>query len=768
MSRHKISSYNGPAGGWGALKSVGRQLVQHDIPVAGPRTLLRANRDGGFDCPGCAWPDGSEGRALNFCENGVKAIAAEITSARANPARISQYTVAQLREWDDHALEALGRLTDPLVFDPSSDRYVEIAWDEAFRLIGSTLQGLDSPDEALFYTSGRTSNEAAFLYQLFVREYGTNNFPDCSNLCHEPSGVGLRSGIGVGKGTVSLEDFEHADMILVLGQNPGTNHPRMLGTLHKAARRGATIVSFNPLKERGLERFADPQDMVEMMTLGSTRISSRYLQVKIGGDIAALEGICKRVIELDIAAAPAQAAQVLDHAFIEQHAKGFDSYARYLAALSWDDIVRDSGLQLDEIFAVAQTYAAAHSVIACWGMGITQHRHGADAVRAIVNLLLLRGNIGRKGAGVCPVRGHSNVQGDRTMGIDEKPSESFLQRLDAAFGITSPRKPGLDTVGAIEAMRDGRAKVFVGMGGNFAAATPDTQVVEDAMSRCRLTVHISTKLNRSHLVRGERALVLPCLGRTELDLQATGLQSVSVEDSMSVVHLSTGINPPASSNLLSEPMIVARMAEATMPDTRVPWRWLVEDYDRVRAKIEQVIPGFEHFNVRVRLPGGFRLPNPAAARFWATDSGRANFLWRIRSNEVAFPVASGSPVFTLATIRSHDQYNTTVYDHDDRYRGVFGLRRVIFINREDIRQLQMREGDWVDIRSVWGDGRHREVSRFKLVPYDIPRGCVAAYYPETNALVPMDAHDPEARTPASKSIPVVLLPAPRGPRGEAA
>ncbi|RRS03711.1 CbbBc protein [Aquabacterium soli] len=771
MSEAKIQFYKGPAGGWGALRSVARQLLQHRIAAKGSRTLLSANQPDGFDCPGCAWPDRQHTSSFEFCENGVKAVAAEATADRATPQVIGQHTVSELRGWSDHALEAMGRLTEPMAYDPVADRYRAIGWDEAFATIARHLQALPSPDEAIFYTSGRTSNEAAFLYQLFVREFGTNNFPDCSNMCHEPSGLGLKGSVGVGKGTVTLDDFEQADCILIFGQNPGTNHPRMLGELRAAARRGARILSFNPLRERGLERFADPQSPVEMLSGGSTTITSDYFQLKVGGDIALLKGVIKHLLVLDAQAVAQGLPRVLDTDFISGHTQGFEALRADIEAEDWALIERESGLWREQLLHAAEVIARSDKVIACWGMGITQHRHGVAAVQMIANLLLLRGMIGKPGAGLCPVRGHSNVQGDRTMGIYEKPAPAFLDRLQAVYGFEPPRHEGHDTIGAIEAMRDGRASVFFAMGGNFAAATPDTPTTWAALQRCALTVHVATKFNRSHTVLGREALVLPCLGRTEIDQQAAGPQHVSVEDSMSMVHLSAGINEPASDHLLSEPMIVARLAVATLPDSRVPWLWLVEDYDRIREHIEQVFDEFKGFNQKVHHPGGFRLRNTAGERVWVTPSGKAQLFAHPIPTDTAVHQAQaaahagaegrvGGPVFTLTTVRSHDQYNTTVYGLDDRYRGVFGQRRVLFIHADDRAMLGLPAGAWVDlVGAALDDAVVREAKGFLLVDYDIPRGCVAGYYPETNVLVPLANHAVGARTPASKAIPVRLRPA---------
>ena len=756
MSEKKIEFYKGPAGGWGALKSVSKALLAQDIPVKGAKTLLSANQPDGFDCPGCAWPDRNHASTFEFCENGAKAVAAEATARRVTAEFFAQHTVTELAGKSDFFLEDQGRLTEPMVYDRASDRYVPIAWDDAFALVGRHLNALPDPNQAMFYTSGRASNEAAFLYQLFVREYGTNNFPDCSNMCHEPSGSAMRPQIGVGKGTVTLDDFEQADAIFIFGQNPGTNHPRMLGELRAAARRGARIVSFNPLRERGLERFADPQDKLEMATLGSTRISTHYFQLRVGGDFALLKGMMKHVVEQEDAR-----GGILDHAFIAEHTTGVEALLADLRAESWPLLEQESGLSEAQMRAAGDVYIEAGSVIACWGMGITQHQHSVATIQMINNLLMLRGNIGRAGAGACPVRGHSNVQGDRTMGIWEKPPAALLDRLRDVFGFEPPRAPGVDTVEAIKLMLAGRGKVFVALGGNFAAATPDTYETWRGLRQCDLTVHVATKLNRSHLVHGREALILPCLGRTEIDVQAAGPQGVTVEDSMSMVHISLGINPPASEHLLSEPAIVARLAAATLgARSGTPWLWLVEDYDRIRDKIEAVFDDFFDFNERIRQPGGFRLRNTASERVWNTAPQKAVFY--------AHPVPQDTPVhrararqldrvvFTLLTTRSHDQYNTTIYGHDDRYRGVFGQRRVVFINSADIKLLGLKDGDWVDIHTAWSDGIERRADRFKLVAYDIPRGNVAAYYPETNPLVPLSATAIEAGTPTSKSIPVIL------------
>jgi len=767
-----IKPYNGPAGGWPALKAVATHLLKQDVPVHGAKTLLSANQPDGFDCPGCAWPDREHASTFEFCENGAKAVAFEATARRAGPELFLKYSVSELARYSDHWLEDQGRLTHPLRYNATTDHYEAVSWDQAFAVdsvhqhraldrhfavIAGKLNALASPDEAIFYTSGRTSNEAAFLYQLFVRQFGTNNFPDCSNMCHEPSGVGLIEQIGVGKGTVTLHDFEQADLIMVFGQNPGTNHPRMLGELRRAVLRGARVLTFNPLRERGLERFADPQDALEMLHAGSENIASEYYQLRIGGDLALVAGMVKHVLERDAAERAAGRTPLLDDSFIAEHTAGFDDFRAHVATLQWADIEAQSGLDEARIRDAATRYLSSERAIVCWGMGITQHKRSVATIQMLVNLMLLRGHIGRPGAGICPVRGHSNVQGDRTMGIYEKPAPAFLDRLRDVFGFEPPRDHGVDVVGAIEAMRDGRGKVFFAMGGNFATATPDTAATHAALRHCELTAHVATKLNRSHLVHGKDALILPCLGRTEIDLQAGKPQSVSVEDSMSMVHLSAGINAPASDQLLSEPAIVARLAEATLGKrSDTPWRWLVQDYDRIRDQIARVFDDFHDFNTRVHVPGGFHLDNAAGQRRWRTASGKANFIAHDVREDILRQESTGARVFTLTTVRSHDQYNTTIYGLQDRYRGVHNERKALFANAADIATLGLRAGDRVDIESVHHDGALRCVHGFLLVAYDIPPGCLAAYYPETNPLVPLDSFADRARTPTSKAIPVVL------------
>ncbi len=639
-----------------------------------------------------------------------------------------------------------------------------ISWDDAFKLIAQHLHALDNPDQAAFYTSGRASNEAAFLYQLFVRSFGTNNFPDCSNMCHETTSVGLLDSIGLGKGTVTLEDFDLADAIFSFGHNPGTNHPRMLGTLREVSKRGGNIIAINPIKERGLERFQDPQAPLEMMTNGSTPISRYYFQPKIGGDYALMLGMLKQLNEWDKKALASGKQSVFDRNFIAVNTVGFDEMIAEVERTEWADIYKHSGLSPEHLEKLAKLFLESERSIFCWGMGITQHRHGTANVHMLANLLLVRGQIGRPGAGLCPVRGHSNVQGDRTMGINELPSPKLLDNIDRVFGIKSPRKNGHGVVETIKAMAEGEVKVFIGLGGNFAVATPDTPYTQEALRKCNLTVHVATKLNRSHLVCGKDALILPCLGRTEIDEQLHGPQAISVEDSMSNIHLSAGRNAPISDNILSEPDIVARMAEAVLPDSQIKWKWYIESYDRIRDSIADVFDEFHDFNLRVYKLGGFHLEHPANQHIWNTKSGKAQFMitplsevYADKENQYA-AAYTDSKVYTLMTTRSHDQYNTTLYGLDDRYRGVFGQRRVLFMNQADIDEAGFEANQWVDIESVFSDGVKRIVHSFRIVPYNIPRGSLAAYYPETNPLVALSSHDKYAKIPASKSVPVILHP----------
>ncbi|AOZ10334.1 FdhF/YdeP family oxidoreductase [Cupriavidus malaysiensis] len=755
----KIEPYHHPAAGWGALKYVAINLVKERVTGGNYRMLFKQNQPDGFDCPGCAWPDRQHASTFEFCENGVKAVAAEATTKRVTPAFFAEHTVAELMKQTDYELEQHGRLTEPMVYDARTDRYRPIAWADAFALVARHLNGLASPHQAAFYTSGRASNEAAFLYQLFVRMFGTNNFPDCSNMCHEATSRGLPDAVGIGKGTVTLDDFELADTLIIFGQNPATNHPRMLGELREASRRGATIVSVNPLRERGLERFASPQHPLEMLTLGSTPIASTFIQPRLGGDFALIKGVAKHLLELDDKAVADGTERLLDLDFIAEHTLGFEAFAADLRQESWPLLESESGVAREDIEALGRLYARGKRVIATWGMGITQHKHSVQTVQMLASLLMMRGNIGRPGAGLCPVRGHSNVQGNRTVGIEEKPSAAFLDRLGTVFGFDAPRQHGLDVVETIEQMIEGHVKVFLGLGGNFAMATPDTYRTFDALRSCDLTVHIATKLNRSHLVHGADALILPTLGRTEIDVQDGVAQGVTVEDSMSMVHVSYGMNKPASPHLMSETAIIANLAHATLGSAKVDWLAMAGDYARIRDAIEQVLDGFEQYNERIRQPGGFHLRVASRERDWQTPTGKANFIVHPVQQDTPIVRARrqhGERLMTLMTTRSHDQYNTTIYAMDDRYRGVFGMRRVVFIHPADIAMLGFRNGDWVDITTVWDDGIERRANYFRLVEYDIPRGCIGAYYPETNPLVPLDSVGDVCNTPTSKSIPVLL------------
>jgi molybdopterin-dependent oxidoreductase alpha subunit len=748
-----VSDYRKPAGGWGALRSVAEALADQETVLEGGKTLLSANQPDGFDCPGCAWPDPKHTSSFEFCENGAKAVAWEATRKRATPEAIGAQTVSALMTWSDHRLEDLGRLTEPLRYDRASDTYVRTSWDEALGRIGEILRALPDPDMAEFYASGRASNEAAFLFQLFGRKFGVNNFPDCSNMCHEPTSVGLAEQLGLGKGSVTLEDFDLCDAVFSFGHNPGTNHPRMMATLRDVARRGAPIVVFNPLKERALETFASPQDPVEMATLGGTDIAHRYYQLRIGGDAAVCEGMMKALI----------AGGHLDRAFIDQHTAGFEQLAAHLAGRDWSDLEAESGLTRGQIEEAAGIFAASKAVILCYGMGVTQHRSASSAVQQLANLLLLGGHMGRPGAGICPLRGHSNVQGARTVGLTEKPSAAFLDSLGAAFGFTPPSRHGHTVVEAIEAMRDGGAKVFIGLGGNFAVAAPDPVATFPALQRNALTAHIATKLNRTHLLVGAESYILPCLGRTEIDIQATGRQAVTVEDSMSMVHASRGMNTPASEHLRSEPWIVAALAEATLgPDSGVDWRGLAGDYSRIRDGIEAVFPeAFAGYNQRILEPGGFRLPVSTADRVWHTASGRADLIPFRHDDPDQVDNRRGDPdVLILTTVRSHDQYNTTIYGLNDRYRGVKGRRDVVFAHPDDLAARGLADGDRVDLTAAFADdGADRSVRGFTVVARDLPRGCLAAYYPEANPLLALDERDLKSGTPAYKAMPVRLSPA---------
>ncbi|MFJ4170904.1 FdhF/YdeP family oxidoreductase [Paenarthrobacter sp. NPDC089714] len=723
--------------------------------VRSVQTLMAVNQLDGFDCMGCAWPEHEKRNAAEFCENGAKAVAEEATRRRVTPEFFAAHSVADLKTRDDYWLGQQGRLTHPMFLDEGATHYVPIDWDEAYELMAGELRGLASPDEAVFYTSGRTSNEAAFVYQLLVRGIGTNNLPDCSNMCHESSGSALVQTIGIGKGSVSLTDLETASLIFVAGQNPGTNHPRMLSALEKAKKNGAIIVSINPLPEAGLLHFENPQNVSGMLV--GTELTDDFLQIRAGGDQALFQGLGKYLLEAETAGRSTPGLDtVLDHAFITNHTVGVDDYLRHLEKVEWEDIVEASGLTLEQIHATGERLLASNATIVCWAMGLTQHKHSVPTLRDVVNVLLLQGNIGKPGAGVCPVRGHSNVQGDRTMGIFEKMPSTFHDRLDHEFEFLSPREHGYDTVAAIRAMRDGKVRFFMGMGGNFVRAAPDSLVTEDALANTALTVQISTKLNHSHLSTGRRALILPTLGRTEKDAQASGDQRVTVEDSMSAVHASRGRLKPASEHLHSEVAIVCNLAHKLFTDAegrplpntpRASWISLRDDYSLVRKHIQAVIDGFEDFEERIAHPGGFVLPHPPRdARAFDTPTGKALFT----GNELEYiKIPPGRLV--LQTLRSHDQYNTTIYGKDDRYRGIHGGRRVVLVSQADIDELGFTDGQMVHLVSEF-QGVERLAENFRIVAYSTPKGCAAAYYPETNVLVPLDSVADTSGTPTSKSV----------------
>ncbi|MEF3110054.1 FdhF/YdeP family oxidoreductase [Raoultella sp. WB_B2P2-3] len=742
-----VHPYDGPAGGWGALKATAIAVRTQMDALDAPATLLRTNQPDGFDCPGCAWPDKEHKSTFQFCENGAKAVTWEATSKRVTAEFLAANTVSSLLAKSDFELEGYGRLTEPLVYDRASDTLRPVSWDRAFARIGEIVSRMQ-PDEVEFYTSGRASNEAAWLFQLYARELGTNNFPDCSNMCHEATSVGLPQSIGIGKGTVSLDDFDKTELVISIGHNPGTNHPRMMGTLHELSRRGVPIIVLNPLKERALERFADPQNVIEMATYSSTNIASTYFQVKAGGDAAALKGIAKALLQMDD-----DLDNVLDSAFIAEHTQNFPAFAQDLRLTSWHDIERESGLTRDDLQRVAAAYAKSNATIVTYGMGITQHNKGTSNVRLIADLLLMRGNIGKPGAGICPLRGHSNVQGNRTVGITEKPSASFLANLQREFGFVPPQAHGHDAVKALEAMIEGKSKVLLCLGGNFAVAMPDHQRAFPAMQGLELSVHVGTKLNRSHLLMAKETYILPCLGRTELDLQESGRQSITVEDSMSMVHASSGKLKPASAQLRSEPAIVAGMAMATLANSKVDWLALVANYDRIRELIERTVPGFENYNQRIRHPGGFRMPLPPTERIWPTPTGKAMFSVFDGVHENV--QVDGEDVMRLVTLRSHDQYNTTIYALDDRYRGVFGRRDVLFMNEQDMENMGLEHGDRVDISTALPDS-HQRLENITVVAYSIAPGTVGAYYPEANVLVPLNYLDQESGTPSYKSVPIRL------------
>ena len=749
MSPPVVKPISKVAGGIPAVLSAAKYTFKEMGAVRGTRTLLQLNQKQGIDCPGCAWPEPDGERShFEFCEEGAKHVADEATTKRVTPEFFKQWSVNALSHQSDQWLNAQGRITHPLVLRAGTAHYEAINWSDAFALIANELNSLASPDEAIFYTSGRTSNEAAFLYQLFVRQFGTNNLPDCSNMCHESSGTGMKETLGFGKGTVTLADFDLADAIFVIGQNPGTNHARMLTSLMQAKRRGCKIVHINPLPETGLARFKHPREVWTWLGKG-TKLADLFLQVRINGDVALLKGIMKELFDAE----ERRPGRVLDHEFINSHTTGFEELKAALKRIHWGDILEQSGVTKVKIEDAARIFMEGERVIFCWAMGLTQHKNAVANIEEIVNLMLLRGQMGKPGAGLCPVRGHSNVQGDRTMGIWEQASPDFLDRLGKEFSFRPPRRNGLDTVHAIQAMHDGRAKVFFALGGNFLSATPDTEYTAEALRRCRLTVQVSTKLNRAHLITGGQALILPCLGRTEIDEQQGGPQMVTTENSMAVVEGWHGRLAPASKELLSEPAIVAGLAKAVLGDrSRVDWDGLRGNYDRIREHIEHVVPGFADYNQRVREPGGFYLPNPIRELEFNTDDGRAHFTVHELPQHDLKPGQ-----FLMMTMRSHDQFNTTIYGLDDRYRGIHNGRRVVFLNPEDIRLDGFRDGQTVDLISHF-EGEERVAPRFTIVQYSIPRRCAATYYPETNVLVAVRNFADKSNTPASKSVVISIRP----------
>ncbi|WP_299158072.1 FdhF/YdeP family oxidoreductase [uncultured Tenacibaculum sp.] len=731
-----------------AIKSALNHVFSETGVSKGISLLQNINQINGFDCPGCAWPDPDEKRAFlaEYCENGAKAVAEEATKNRVSPLFFATHSVQEMSEWSDFKIGKSGRITHPMILREGSDNYEEVSWQDAFNLIGKELNILNSPNDGIFYTSGRTSNEAAFLYQLFVRQFGTNNLPDCSNMCHESSGSALSETLGIGKGSVTLDDFNHADLVIVIGQNPGTNHPRMLTALKDTKKNGGKIMTINPLPEVGLMNYVDPQNPLKWLGSGD-KLTDLFLQVKINGDVALLKIILKLMKEKE----DEQPNTVFNHQFIKEKTHGIDQFLNELDNYTIDELLPQTGLTIESIKEATELIINNDKIIICWAMGLTQHKNAVDNIRELVNLLLLKGSIGKKGAGTCPVRGHSNVQGDRTMGIWEKPKDSFLDNLEKEFSFNAPRKHGYDVVAAIEAMHNKKAKVFIGMGGNFISATPDTEYTAEALRNCDLTVHVSTKLNRSHLVHGKQALILPCLGRSEKDIQESGEQFVSVENSMGVVHKSSGHLSPASTKLLSEPAIVAGIAEATFTNPTIKWNSLITNYDLIRNKIEATIPGFDNYNQRVRKKGGFYLPNNARENNYSpTLTGKANFTTNLPSD-----ISLENNQYMLMTIRTHDQYNTTIYGLNDRYRGILNERRVVFMNPDDMKSQGLAKLDRVNLISHF-QGEKRIANGFLVIPYSIPKQCTATYFPEANVLVPIQSKARISHTPASKTVIITV------------
>jgi molybdopterin-dependent oxidoreductase alpha subunit len=756
--------YDSPSGGWGSAKSLANILRREGVPISGALTLSRQNKVDGFQCVSCAWPKPANPLPFEFCENGAKATAWEITTHRCTPEFFAEHPVTELLDWDDYHLERAGRLTHPMRYDSVTDRYRPVSWSAAFAEIGREMRAIADRKSVVFYSSGRSSNEASYLYGLFARLYGNNNLPDSSNMCHETTSVALPESIGVPVGTCTLEDFAKTGCILFFGQNPGSNSPRMLHPLQEASERGVPIITYNPLRERGLESFTNPQSPVAMVTGRKTRISSQYHQVKAGGDLAALTGICKALVAMDDAAG----GSVLDHAFIAQHTHGFETFIAWLRVQDWDELERRSGLRRAAMEATATTYAGAKAAIGVYGMGLTQHRAGVETVQMLVNLLLLKGNIGREGAGISPVRGHSNVQGQRTVGITEKPEMVPMDVLAKQYGFEPPREAGLNTVEACEAILQGRINAFIMLGGNFVRAIPDRERMEAAWRRMRLTVNVATKLNRSHLVHGEISFLLPVKGRIEADRQATGAQATSMEDSTACVHGSRGVRAPASKHLISEVDFIARLAEAVLePNPKVPWKAWNDDYSLIRRSIGETYPEiFYDYDRRMWEPGGFHRPLPARDRVWKTKTGKANIITPKGLDEDLDMPDVGHGTLRLITLRSNDQFNTTVYSYNDRFRGIHGTRMVVLMNRDDMHRLGLAEGELITMQTASNDGIERVMSGFRVTPYNIPVGCVGAYYPEANALLPLSHYAEGSKTPAAKSIPVFVrrLAEPGSPR----
>ena len=742
--------YTHNTGSWDAAFSVGKVLLKSGAPIKGTRAIFRMNHEnGGFDCPGCAWPDDRKGLRMDICENGIKHSTSEMTPKRCDRDFFAQHKVTELRTWSGYDLEQAGRLTEPMVYDPNTDHYIPISWDDAFKMIGDKLQSLDSPNEAAFYTSGRLSNEGTFLYQLLTREFGTNNQPDCSNMCHEASGRALTASLATGKGTVDLIDWQKTDLIVLLGLNSASNTPRMLSALATGVKENGTkIVHVNPLIEGAARNVITPHDLMDMALLRATKTSTLNVQPRVGGDFALLRGLAKALLE-----DAEEVTHAIDRQFIHNHTHGFEEYKALCQAEDWKLLEHQSGVSEAIMREMAHIYKESRACIFAWCLGLTQHEHSVDTVREIVNVLLLRGNIGREGAGPCPVRGHSNVQGNRTCGINNRPKEAWLKKMDEACGITSPREHGYGTVASIQAMMKGDLKVFIGLGGNFVKSVPDPAYTEAAIQKCDMTVHITTKLNRSHVVHGKTALILPCLGRTEIDIQEQGPQFVTVEDSMAMVHQSRGMNAPASDHLLSEIAIVSGIAKASLPNSKTRWDLYVKDYDAIRDKMSEALDGFEEFNRRVRQPLGFRLRQPARELVFNTPSGKAEFsLARLPD------VVPKKGFLKLMTMRSHDQFNTTIYANNDRYRGVKNIRTILFMNKQDMEERGIEHLGFIDITSIARDGSKRRISGYNAVAYDIPVGCTAGYMPELNILCSIKEFSSQSEQPLFKQITVEVTP----------